>query len=198
MGRINKKIILGIGLIIPIIMGAILTNGAERGKTGFSVLPEQISQTTTLKMDNTRLEDIIRRVDPQAEGKPGFWKLTVESRTLTVITDEKADRMRILMPIEKTDGLDRKRLFRLMQANFDSTLDTRYSIAKNTLWSTFIHPLSSLRDEEFLSGIGQVINLGVTYGSSYSSGALLFGGGDSKELQRKELIDRLIQKGTAL
>ena len=198
MGRFIKKIIFGIGLTLPFMMGAFLTDGAETGKKGLPGFIKQNTEGEARRMDNTRLESLIRRIDPEADGKSGFWKLTVENHALTVITDETADRMRIIMPIEKIDDLDRKRLYRLMQANFDSALDARYSIAKNKLWSTFIHPLSPLGDEEFLSGIGQVVNLGATYGTSYSSGALLFGGGDSKELQQRELIDRLIQKGTAL
>ncbi len=85
-----------------------------------------------------------------------------------------------------------------MQANFDTALDARYAIAKATLWSTFIHPLRSLDDEALLKGLGQVVNLANTFGSTYSSGLLIFGGGDSRGIQEKELIDHLIKKGLAI
>ena len=71
---------------------------------------------------------------------------------------------------------------RILQANFDTALDARYAIARNVLWSTFIHPLSSLSDKEFLSGLGQAINIVINYGKSYSSGALSFGGEEVQNL----------------
>jgi len=85
-----------------------------------------------------------------------------------------------------------------LQANFDSALDARYAVANGVLWSAYIHPLSSLQDKQFLEAVGQVVNLTSTFGSSYSSGALIFNGGDSKEIQRRDLIDKLIEKGMAI
>jgi hypothetical protein len=146
-------------------------------------------------MTNARLEELIRRLDPQAEGRPGFWRLKVENREVLVITDEKADRMRIVTPVAKSDTLDAKLVYRLLQANFDTALDARYAIARDTLWSAFIRPLGSLRDAEFIAGLGQVVNLALTYGTTYSSGLLVFRGGDSAEVQRHELIERLLKKG---
>ena len=49
-----------------------------------------------------------------------------------------------------------------------------------------------------LKGLGQVVNLANTFGSTYSSGLLIFGGGDSRGIQEKELIDHLIKKGLAI
>lgn len=146
-------------------------------------------------MNNAGLERLIRRLDPKAQGRPGFWQFTVEDRAVLVITDERADRMRIITEVTPAANVDPKRFHRLLQANFDSTLDARYSIAKDVLWSIYLHPLKTLRDADFLSGVGQVVNLAATYGTSYSSGALVFGGGDSGQLQRRELIERLLKKG---
>ena len=73
----------------------------------------------------------------------------------------------------------------MMQANFDSALDARYAVAKGVLWSAYLHPLSTLKADDFVSGLAQVVNLAATYGSTYSSGALTFGGGDSSELINK-------------
>ena len=147
-------------------------------------------------MDNQRLGELIQRLDESAQGQPGFWTFIIEGREVSVITDEKADRMRIIVPIAPADKLSNERLVRMMQANFDSALDARYSIAKGILWAAYIHPLSDLGDREFLSGIGQSVNLALTYGQSYSSGAITFGGGDSQTLRRRELIDELLRKGT--
>ena len=152
----------------------------------------------TGKMNNERLDLLIRKIDKNVKGKPGFWRFSVEDTIVTVVTDERADRMRIILPIVEATELDEKMMFRLLQANFDSALDARYSIAKGLLWSAYIHPLSPLDDRTFLSAIGQSVNLLKTYGSKFSSGALIFKGGDSEGLQQRQLIDELIKKGMAI
>lgn len=149
-------------------------------------------------MTNQHLDQIIRRLDEGVQGRPGLWRLRIEGVQVTVITDENADRMRILVPVTEVDGLKQGELFRLLQANFDSALDARYAVAKDIVWSAYIHPLGSLGDKEFLSGLGQTVNLALTFRAGYSSGALVFRGGDSEELQRRELIDRLIEEGSAI
>ena len=147
-------------------------------------------------MNNARLETLIRRIDSKAQGRPGFWTFTVDNRSVAVITDEAAGRMRILSAVAKADDVPADRLHRLMQANFDSTLDARYAIARGTLWSAYVHPLAALSDALFLSALGQVVNLTHTYGTTYSSGALMFQGGDSAaEHKRHELIQKLLKKG---
>lgn len=149
------------------------------------------------KMDNIRLGELIQKLDKNVSGRPGYWRFKVAETNVTVVTDEKADRMRIIIPVVEAKDLDENILFRLLQANFDSALDARYSIAKGILWSAYIHPLSPLDDETFLAAVGQVVNLVLSYGSGYSSGALIFRGGDSEGLQRRKLIDELIEKGMA-
>jgi hypothetical protein len=149
----------------------------------------------TAAMTNARLEQLVRRLDPDAKGRPGFWHIVIEQREVLVIADEAADRMRIMTPVSDVERLDRQALHRLMQANFDTALDARYAIGQGMLWSAFIRPLASLRDTEFLAGVGQVMNLALTFGTAYSSGLLTFQGGDSAALQRRELIDRLLEKG---
>ena len=107
-----------------------------------------------------------------------------------------ADRMRVLIPLERSDDLSKDELLRLMQANFDSALDARYAIAQGQLWAAFIHPLSSLTDEEFLLGIGQTANVVASFGSTYSSGMFIFGGGDSAEIERKRFLEELRNQST--
>ena len=144
-------------------------------------------------MTNERLGEIIKRLDDNVKGDSGYWQASVGERAFIVITDQAADRMRIISPIAKADELDEKLMLRMLQANFDTALDARYSVAKGVLWSVYIHPLSSLSDKQFVTGIGQVINLAKTYGSTFSSGALTFGGGDSSEL-----IQQLLEKGLSI
>ena len=148
-------------------------------------------------MTVARLEEIIRRVDNDAEREAGVWSFTVKGHPITVISDEANDRMRIVTPVARAEALGTEMILRIMQANFDSALDARYAIAHDLLWSTFIHPLEALGVEEFLSGLGQTVNLATTFGSTFSSGLLVFGGGDSQGILERELIDELIRRGKA-
>lgn len=153
---------------------------------------------TAAPMTNARIAELLARLDADAVGGDGHWRLVLGERAVMVITDAQADRMRIIVPVTAADALEPELLMRLMQANFDTALDARYAIARGTLWSAFIHPLSTLGDEAFLLGLGQAVNLANTFGSSYSSGVLMFGGGDSRGLREKELLEELVEKGLAI
>ena len=141
-------------------------------------------------MDNARLGALLQKLDPATQGRPGYWKLTVRDRAVVVITDENANRMRILTGVSRAEDVPPDLLYRLMQANFDTALDARYAIAQDVLWSAFLHPLSSLTDELFVSGLAQVVTLVETFGTTFTSGGVTFGGGDSNGLA-EELQDRL-------
>lgn len=144
-----------------------------------------------------RMEAVLTRLDPAAERAGSAFRLTVEDVPLIVITDPLADRMRAMVPIRTAEGLTADDLRRMMQANFDSALDARYAVAEGRLWSVYIHPLSPLRDDQLISGIGQVVNVALTYGTLYTSGGAQFGRGDSRDEQRK-LLERLQERGREL
>lgn len=141
-----------------------------------------------------RLLAFVTELDGDAELQVNGALFTVEDVQLQLVFDLNADRMRLLTPIAPADDIPAADLVRMMQANFDSALDARYGIAQGALWATFIRPLASLTMDDFASGIGQTVNLVRTYGTTYSSGALVFGGGDSAE-ENRQLIDELIQRG---
>lgn len=141
-----------------------------------------------------RLDAIIRALDPEARSNGTVWQFTVGEVQVLVVTDVSADRMRAMTPVARSTDIPAEQMTRMMQANFDSALDARYAIARDVLWAAFIHPLSPLQKDQLISGIGQVVNLAQSYGTLYSSGAMLYGGGDSGALQRA-LIDELLKKG---
>lgn len=145
-------------------------------------------------MTAERLGELIRSVDGDATQSGPAWYFKVAELDTVVVYDVSADRMRIVIPIGPVEDMPEGELMRLMQANFDSALDARYAIAEGTVWGVFIHPLSTLTDDDFLAGLGQTANVVATYGSSYSSGLLIFGTGDSAEIQRRQLIDELKKK----
>lgn len=149
-------------------------------------------------MTNRKIAELLDRLDVEVQGQDGLWRFLVNDVEVTIITDENADRMRIIAPVAETDELLANEYERVLQANFDSALDARYAIAKSVLWSAFIHPLSPLTDRQFIEGLGQVVNLVTTFGTSYHSGSAVFGGGDSRIIEEQELIKQLIERGLAI
>lgn len=149
-------------------------------------------------MSNLRIAELLERLDIEIQGQDGLWRFFVNEVEVTIITDENANRMRIIAPVAKTDELLNSEYERVLQANFDSALDARYAIAKSVLWSAFIHPLSSLTARQFIEGIGQVVNLVTTFGTTYHSGSAVFGGGDSRIIEEQDLIKDLIERGLAI
>ena len=165
-----------------------LTGGPSQAQ---SDTPETADDAMTID----RIETIIERLDEDYERNGNSILFSFAEHQILLVSDPEADRMRIMIPVNDAAALDPEELMRLMQANFDSALDARYAIANGTLWSTFLHRLSTLTEVDFLSGIGQTINTADSFGTSYSSGEFVFGGGDSGELQRRKLIDELQRRG---
>ncbi|MEM7082548.1 MAG: hypothetical protein AAF465_07415 [Pseudomonadota bacterium] len=143
------------------------------------------------EMTVAKMAAIIGQIDEDAQAGTNRITFAVGERELVLVYDESADRMRLMVPIAKASDLSDEALMRLMQANFDSALDARYAVAQGIVWGAFIHPLSSLTEKDFLLGIYQTVSVAETFGSSYSSGIMMFGGGDSGELDKKKLLDRL-------
>lgn len=144
-----------------------------------------------------RLADIVKALDPDVRARGPALEFSLEDIPIIVIADVRADRMRAMVPIARADGLTEADLMRLMQANFDAALDARYAVANGRLWGVFIHPLSPLEKDQFLSGLVQTITVARTYGTGYTGGGAVFGGGDSNRIYL-DLLNRLRKKGQEL
>jgi hypothetical protein len=140
------------------------------------------------------IDGALKKIDKTIKRETNIWQFELGKRQVIVITDPVAERMRIMVPIGDATLLNQALLTRLMQANFDSALDARYAIANDVLWGTFIHPLTSLDEKGFVSGLAQAIAVADNFGTSFSSGAVVFGGGDSTKLQAQELLELLKKK----
>ena len=128
-------------------------------------------------MNNSRLRELIHEVtDSVIDDQPGFWKFEYDGQLVFVITDESHNRMRIICPIVEAGEVSQKEWMTMMSANFDRALDARYCINNETLWSAFIHPLEELASHQFRDALKQVVTLASNFGTSYSSGNLVFGG----------------------
>ncbi len=96
--------------------------------------------------------------------------------SIYLITDENANRMRIMAGIIETEKLSKEDLDILMEANFDRALDAKYAISDKILWSVFVHPLKELHEKQVTDAIYQVYALVNNYGTTYTSTEMIFGG----------------------
>ena len=133
---------------------------------------EQRLETMTLE----RLEAILRSQADAVEGENGQWEATLGERSMLIVTNAEADRMRLVMPIKPTSELSVEEVQSMMLANFHSALDARYAVSNGIVVSVFIHPLSTLQERDARSAILQVNNLVENFGGSYASSAVGFGG----------------------
>lgn len=141
-------------------------------------------------MTGDKLAELIQTFDEDAKINENSVVFTLHERELLLVYDTQADRMRIISPAAPAGLVNEEILTRVMQANYDSALDARYALANEFIWSVFVHPLSSLTKDNFLSGVTQVVIAAETFGSSYTSGAIVFGGGDSNGIH-EELLKEL-------
>jgi hypothetical protein len=139
------------------------------------------AQSAFDKMSMEKMEKILHRVSEEVDhmpGKkdtPGRWKIVFMNRELFVITDESANRMRIMTPIIEEENLDQADMKVLLEANFSRALDAKYSLYQGLLWSSFTHPLQELTVEQLKDALKQVATLADRYGDTYSSSDLVFG-----------------------
>ncbi|MEM7639497.1 MAG: hypothetical protein AAF269_10555 [Pseudomonadota bacterium] len=155
--------------------------------------PSEDSELPPTAMAAVALLTIVTTIDEDAQLTANGATFTIDETVVTLVFDINADRMRLFSQIAPSDGLSGPQLRRLMQANFDTALDARYAVAQGQLWSTFIHRLTSLTQDDFVSALAQTVTLVKTYGTTYSSGAMSFGGGDSNaEIQK--LLESLLDE----
>ncbi|MBU1189566.1 MAG: YbjN domain-containing protein [Gammaproteobacteria bacterium] len=146
-------------------------------------------------MNLERLHDLLLRIDPALQRDSNVWQFRLRGRQMITVADANADRMRIMSPVIESGELDEALMFRLLQANFDSALDARYAVANDVLWSVFIHPLSPLDEQQLSSGVFQTFTAAATFGTLFSSGMFIYGGGDSNEEleQLQQELDALLK-----
>lgn len=162
----------------------------EQAETEQEADPEPVppsESTPKSGMTAERLGQIARLIDANAKANGNSWQFSFQDRRLYLVYDVPADRMRLMSPIIEASELTDTLMYRMLQANYDAVLDPRYAIAKGVVWSVFIHPLAALSNEQLASAIAQVHTAAETFGTSYTSGGLVFGGGDSQGHHRRLL-----------
>jgi len=160
--------------------------------------PDAPPEAPPVRLDGERLAKLLGLVDPEAQVDANSVRFKIAGRPHFAVFDEAADRMRLMTPVAPVEVLDESLMYRLLQANYDSALDARYATAQGLIWSVFVHPLSTLDDAFLASAIRQVHTAAETFGTTFSSGALVYGGGDSQEQleQLEEALRKLLTPST--
>lgn len=126
-------------------------------------------------MTSEELQQVLRDAADEIDGDDGRWQLRVGEVALACMIDVRYDRMRLIAPIAELTELTDDVRDACLEANFHTALDARYATSDGVLYAAFIHPLSSLDEELAESALQQVTNLVETFGTTFSSGALVFG-----------------------
>ena len=132
-------------------------------------------------MTNAKMDTVFKKEATEVEGEPGVWQLMYGGRLLLAVTDSSANRMRIFTPIIETKDLEPGQKEKMLEANFHSALDAKYSLYQGYVMSVFTHPLKELTEHQLMDAMRQVVSLADTFGSSYQSMELIFGGGQESE-----------------
>jgi len=136
-------------------------------------------------MNNKKMEAIFKSEAEELEGQLGNWQMLYGGSALYVLTDEKNNRMRIFTPVAEEKSLEDGQLKKMLEANFHSALDSKYSLYEGFVVSVYTHPLKELQKDQLIDAMRQVVVLSRTFGGSYSSTGLIFGGGAEEEEQEE-------------
>ncbi len=127
-------------------------------------------------MTQEHLHEILMGLDDKADLDGNVVQFEYYDGPMICISDPGHDRMRIISPIARVQDLEGEQLMACLAANFHTALDARYALSGEILYSAFIHPLSPLTDDQVQSAVRQVAMARNTFGSTYSSGDLVFPG----------------------
>ena len=105
------------------------------------------AQSAFDKMTNEKMSKILLREAENVEGDNGRWQFNFKDLQLYILTDENANRMRIMTPIVEEKDLKKDQYKTMLEANFDRALDAKYSIYQEVVWSVYTHPLAELTVE---------------------------------------------------
>jgi len=122
------------------------------------------------------MEKIVTDAAEVIESRKGYVVFDYKKVRMALISDVAHDRMRIITPITKYSELDLAKIGKVMDSNFHSALDARYASSNDVLYSAFIHPMSPLSEKELTDALNQVSTLALTFGTTYTSGELSYGG----------------------
>lgn len=126
------------------------------------------------------LDKVIRAIGSRVRRSESndFWQFAFLGRELVCVASD--DRFLLFTEIADRHQISADQLIECLAANFDKTLDARYSLSENTICSTFSGPLGPMNSRSIISACTRVAELADSFGRSYSCG-------EREELQHASL-----------
>ena len=161
----NNKIVAWLPLVLIFATG--LVQAAEEAPAG---------------MSQQQLNELIEHYGEDVKRTGNAAEFVFEEVEMLTVSDANADRMRIISPIAHISNVEPQMVVQAMAANFHSVLDARYALGDDgTIYAAFIHPLSSLTEQQLISALRQVASANETFGSTFTSGELVFPGSQPRQ-----------------
>ncbi|MGS2723063.1 hypothetical protein ACVBEJ_04905 [Porticoccus sp. GXU_MW_L64] len=139
---------------------------------------QAISEEDSLpSMSQQQLNDLIEHYGEDVKRSGNAAEFVYEEVDMLMVSDANADRMRIVSPIAHITNVEPQMVVQALAANFHSVLDARYALGEDgTIYAAYIHPLSPLTEQQLLSALRQVASAHETFGTTFTSGELVFPG----------------------
>ena len=146
------------------------SEGGESAESGSGASePERMTLDT--------MDRVIRAMGANVERKGSAWGFEYLETPVVVITDPVANRMRVVAEVIDASKVTGEQWAAIMVANFHTALDARYAVSNGVVYSLFLYPLGSLTEGDLRSAVSQVVVLSKTFGTTYNSTGISFGGG---------------------
>ena len=160
----------------------------------FQNVNAQVDTLSTDGMNNKKMDAIFKAVSSEMEGVLGSWQMVYRGGLVLVLTDETNNRMRIFSPVIEEKKLEEGQMREMLQANFHSALDSKYSLYEGFVVSVFTHPLKELTKDQLIDAMDQVVALTITFGDTYSSTGLVFAPKTEEEVEEEKEKKKLNKK----
>ena len=142
----------------------------------------QAAEEAPARMSQQQLNELIEHYGEDVKRTGNAAEFVFEEVEMLAVSDANADRMRIISPIAHISNVEPQMVVQAMAANFHSVLDARYALGDDgTIYAAFIHPLSPLTEQQLLSALRQVASANETFGSTFTSGELVFPGSQPQQ-----------------
>jgi hypothetical protein len=136
-----------------------------------------------LLFETLLISDVVQKLESYPNVQ---WLFQASGFPIVVRTQEKMNRIKIVAFIEDARKLEIQKLQKVLEANYHSTMDARYSLTDGYFVSLYFHHFKELSEEQFLNALWQVISCAETFGSTYSGGSFSFGPSVSAPLRSKK------------
>jgi hypothetical protein len=113
------------------------------------------------------LADVLGKVARDLRPAGGGWTFRYGGAYFALAADPTHDQMRLFTVVAAEQQFGDGQLEAMLEANFRSSHEAKYALNRGKVLAVFCHRLSDLSEEMLLSGLSQVMQLLLTFGTSY-------------------------------